>query len=145
MAESDGVLHLPDVNVLVALTNAAHQHHRLAHEWLSGVRRFATTPLTETGLVRLLLNPAVTGQHVTGQQAVGILRRLRAHERAIFLPDASSLADAAIDLVGLAGHRQSTDLHLVNLVASHGAVLTTFDRGIGQVLASKDRAYVQIL
>lgn len=75
---------LPDVNVLVALTNPAHQHHTQAHHWLSEVERFATTPITEYGLVRLLLNPAVTGQEIVGAQATGILTALRADTRAIF-------------------------------------------------------------
>ena len=136
---------LPDVNVLVALTNPSHQHHRQAHQWLSGVTRFATTPITENGLVRLLLNRAVTGQQVTGRQAVGILSGLRAHAHATFLPDTSSLAAAEIDLIGLAAHKQATDLHLVNLVASCGGVLATFDRRISQALTGQDQRHVQVL
>lgn len=146
MTESaGGAFSLPDVNVLVALTNPSHQHHPQARRWLSEETRFATTPVTENGLVRLLLNPAVTGQQVTGQQAVGILGGLRSHERAMFLPDSSSLAAADVDLIGLAGHKQATDFHLVNLVASHGGVLATFDRRISQSLTQQDQRYVQTL
>lgn len=146
MSESSaGMFLLPDVNVLVALTNPSHQHHQQAHQWLSGVTKFATTPITENGLVRLLLNRAVTGQQVTGQQAVGILRTLRSHERATFVPDSSSLAAAEVDLIGLAGHKQATDFHLINLVASCGGVLATFDRRISQSLAKQDQQYVQVL
>lgn len=146
MSESSGrAFSLLDVNVLVALTNPSHQHHDQAHQWLSGVARFATTPITENGLVRLLLNPAVTGQPVTGRQAVGILRGLRSHGRAMFLPDDSSLAAAEIDLIGLAAHKQATDIHLVNLAASGGGVLATFDRRISQVLARQDQRYVQVI
>jgi predicted nucleic acid-binding protein len=61
---NDARVTVPDVNVLVALTNPAHVFHREAHRWLSGVNRFATTPVTESGLVRMLLNPAVSGQPV---------------------------------------------------------------------------------
>lgn len=138
-------LPLPDVNVLVALTNPSHQHHVQAHRWLSTVDHFATTPITESGLVRLLLNPAVMGQPVTGRQAVGILAGLRADARAAFLPDESSLAMARVDLVGLAGHRQVTDLHLVNLAAHHSATLVTFDRAISQALVPQDQRFVQVL
>ena len=136
---------LPDVNVLVALTNPAHQHHRQAHEWLVAVPLFATTPLTEAGLVRLLLNPAVTGQRVSGQQAVAILAGLRRDRRAMFVPDPSSLAAAEIDLVGLAGHQQVTDLHLVNLAASQDGRLATFDRKLRTALALRDQRYVHEL
>lgn len=136
---------LPDVNVLVALTNPSHQHHQIAHQWLSGVERFATTSVTESGLVRLLVNPAVAGQPVTGLQALGVLAGVRKHPRALFLADDSSLASAAIDLIGLAGLRQTTDAHLVNLTASHGAVLATFDRRISEMLAGEDRGLVRVL
>lgn len=136
---------LPDVNVLVALTNPAHQHHRQAHQWLASVPAFATTPITENGLVRLLLNPAVTGQRVGGAQAVQILDGVRRDSRATFLPDGSSLAEATVDLIGLAGHSQATDFHLVNLAAAHDGALVTFDRRIVQSLAAGDRRYVQVL
>lgn len=136
---------LPDVNVLVALTNPAHVHHAQAHRWLSNVERFATTPLTENGLVRLLLNPAVTGQQVSGQRAIGILAGVRADRRATFLPDASSLSAPLIDVVGLVGHRQATDFHLINLAALHEATLVTFDRRITQSLVALDRRLVRVL
>lgn len=137
--------YLPDVNVLVALTNPSHQHHDRAHEWLSGMSRFATTPVTESGLVRLLLNPAVTGQDVTGQQAISILAGLRSHAAATFLSDSSSLAAGEIDTIGLAAHQQTTDFHLVNLAASHGGVLATFDRRIPQTLTERDQPHVELL
>lgn len=136
---------LPDVNVLVALTNPAHVHHERAHRWLSSVTTFATTPVTEAGLVRLLMNPAVVGQEVTGPRALDILSRLRSDGRARFLPDATSLARATVDPIGLAGYRQVTDLHLVNLAARHDAVLVTFDRRIPGMLVGRDRRHVQVL
>jgi toxin-antitoxin system PIN domain toxin len=141
----DGELLLPDVNVLVALTNASHQHHARARDWLSGVRRFATTPITESGLVRLLLNPAVAGQKVSGEQAITILSGLRANTRASFIPDASSLGASKVDLIGLSGHKQATDFHLVNLAAQHDAALVTFDRRIGLALTAADQKFVRTL
>lgn len=140
----DGLV-LPDVNVLVALTNPSHQHHRRAHEWLAGTSAYATTPLTENGLVRLLLNRTVTGQEVSTRQAIGILEHLRGDERAVFWPDASSLATAGVDLIGLVGHRQVTDFHLINLAASRGGALATFDRRVPQALAADDQRYVQLI
>ena len=142
---SDPDFLLPDVNVLVALTNPSHQHHTQARDWLAGVDRFATTPITENGLVRLLLNPAVVGQSVTGEQATGVLAALRANSRATFVPDASSLADTQIDLIGLVGHKQATDFHLINLAAQNGGALVTFDRKIKPALPAANQKFVQIL
>ena len=46
-------LDLPDVNVLVALVHPGHTHHEHAVEWLQRTAGFATTPITESGLLRL--------------------------------------------------------------------------------------------
>lgn len=115
---SDARLAIPDVNVLVALTNASHVFHTESHRWLAGGERYATTPVTESGIVRMLLNPAVTGQPVTPEQALGVLSGIRADARASFLVDDSSLADADVDTTGLAGHQQVTDWHPLNLAAT---------------------------
>ncbi|WP_141014953.1 TA system VapC family ribonuclease toxin [Nocardioides sambongensis] len=138
-------LDLPDVNVLVALLHPDHVHHRAAHTWFGSVARFATTPVTESGLVRMALNPTVMGVAAGAGQALDSLRSLRRHERAVFLPDDSSLAEASIDLVGLTGCRQVTDLHLVNLAAAHSARLVTFDSKIQPILAPDDQGSVLTL
>jgi hypothetical protein len=45
---------------------------------LADVARYATTPVTESGLLRMLLKPAVTGQAVTPEQALAVLAGIRA-------------------------------------------------------------------
>ncbi|GGF34562.1 ribonuclease VapC [Marmoricola endophyticus] len=138
-------LAIPDVNVLVALTNPAHEFHREAHRWLAGTSRYATTPITESGLLRMLLNPVVTGQPVSTRLALTILAGVRTDRRAEFLPDDTSLTDAAVDTTGLTGHRQVTDWHLTNLAARHDAVLVTFDRRLAAAMVPADAARVHAL
>jgi len=138
-------LDLPDVNVLIALLHPGHVYHASAQLWFSTVERFATTPVTETGFVRLALNPTVMGTAITPADVLASLRSLRADERAEFLVDDSSLADAVIDLVGLVGHQQVTDLHLVNLAAAHNARLVTLDGKIRPTLAPSDQRHVHSL
>jgi toxin-antitoxin system PIN domain toxin len=124
-------LDLPDVNVLVALLHPDHVHHRAAQEWFASVTRFATTPVTESGMLRMALNPAVMGGTASAEIAMASLRSLRSHERAEFLSDDSSLAESRLDLIGMVGFRQVADLHLVNLAAMHSARLVTFvDRSL---------------
>ena len=145
MPTTDRPLSLPDVNVLVALTNASHLHHHEAHRWLAAIERFATTPLTESGLVRMLLNPAVVGRTVSSRAALEVLTGVRADPRARFLTDDSSLAEASVDTTGLAGHKQAADWHLLNLAARHDAVLVTFDRGIARAALPADAARIVTL
>ena len=142
---SSHLLAIPDVNVLVALTNATHVFHVESHRWLAATQRYATTPVTECGLVRMLLNPVVVGQTVTSQQALEILARIRADPRAEFIPDDSTLASPRVDLIGLGGHKQVTDWHLLNLAASHDAQIVTFDRRIARATVAPDSERVVTL
>ena len=52
---------LLDVNVLVALFDPDHVHHEAAHVWFAATRGagWATCPLTENGVVRVLSNPSL--------------------------------------------------------------------------------------
>lgn len=142
---SSATLAIPDVNVLVALTNPSHVFHRAAHEWLADAERYATTPVTESGLVRMLLNPVVTGQSVSSRQALAILHGVRAESRAEFLPDESSLAAPSVDTTGLGGHKQVTDWHLLNLAAHHEGVLVTFDRKLVRAVTTEDQERILTL
>lgn len=131
-----------DVNALVALALTTHQHHRSAHTFLASVRTWATCPVTESGLIRMLLNPVITGSQREVTEVWPILRGMRSDPRWNFLPDDSTLVEAVVSPVVLMGHRQVTDLHLVNLAASRGAVLATFDSAFHTWLAPKDRPHV---
>ena len=142
---SEARLAVADVNVLVALTNPSHVFHQESHRWLADVVRYATTPVAESGLLRMLPNPVVTGQAVTPEQALAVLVAIRADPRAAFLVDDSSLADATVDTTGLAGHKQVTDWHLLNLAARHDGVLVTFDRRIARAVLPGDAVRVVTL
>lgn len=140
-----GDLELPDVNVLVALLHSGHVHHAEAHRWFAATARFATTPITQIGLLRLTLNPTVVGRAVTRKEALAALTALTGHQRAVFLADDSSVTRPAVDLVGLVGFKQVTDFHLVNLAATHGARLVTFDRKLAPTLTVEDQRWVKTL
>ncbi len=135
-------IHLPDVNVLLALTNAEHPHFGRAHAWWPTAERWATTPITETGFVRLSLNPAAALTRRPLEQVVAVLDGLLAQPGHEFIADDSTLTTPRIELSGLIGHQQVTDFHLVNLVAMHDAVFVTLDTRLARSLAAKDRRHV---
>lgn len=137
---------LLDVNVLLALALTTHLHHRTAHAALAGHHgSWATCPTTEAAAYRLLLNPHVTGRVVSVAEIDRTLRGMRLDPRWAWAPDQTTLADAAIDTGVLVGHQQVTDLHLVNLAATTGLVLATFDASIPASLAPADRRHVRVL
>lgn len=138
---------LLDVNLLIALGWRQHIHHEPAHRWFRTVlsQTWATTPITETGFVRLSANRDVVHQAVSPADAVAALAQVRRLPGHIFLADDSSLADADISLVRLASRGQITDLHLVNLAAKHGGTLATLDRRIVGHLEPADAHHVQVI
>lgn len=119
---------LLDANVLVALTSPDHAHHRPAHTWMQRVVRFATCPLTQLALIRLLMQFGVRSV-----DAVAALEAIRSHRRHAFWPD-----DVEVDaqsMRAVIGHRQVTDGYLVALARRHGGRLATFDAGLAAVHA----------
>jgi uncharacterized protein len=124
---------LLDVNVLIALFDTVHTHHDLAHDWLAdnGAFGWATCPLTENGLLRVLGNPARRDAFIPIAQMAGYLRQFCASGHHEFWPDVISLRDERLfDLTHARGHRQVTDIVLLGLAVKHAGRLVTFDQRI---------------
>jgi uncharacterized protein len=137
-------VYLPDVNVLVAAHVDTSPFHAAARSWLHQVSQFVTTPVTEAGMLRVLMAPQPMPA-VSADDVLRALERLRARSAHRFWPDGASLASPVIDLRGLLGHKQITDYHLVNLCAHHGGVLATLDARIERSLMPGDRRHVLTL
>jgi|SRR5579871_2438082 len=140
--------HLPDVNVLLALVWARHQAHAAAHAWFSrsGRRGWATNPLTQLGVLRLLTNPAVTQGAVSAATALSVLTEIMQHPGHEFWPLDREPAAALASAAGvLRGHRQWTDALLLWHAASRDGVLVTFDTGIGQIVTGSWQSHLLFL
>lgn len=121
-----------DVNVLLAMLDTEHLHHRRAREWLEAEIRFgwASCAITQNGYVRIVSQPSYPAR-VTTAHAVGLLARACATDRHEFWPCDVSLLDAtAIDRTRLHGPNQLTDAYLLALAVAHGGRLATFDRTV---------------
>jgi uncharacterized protein len=124
---------LLDVNVLVALFDPDHVHHEAAHRWFADHRPlgWATCPLTENGLLRVLAHPAYSP---AAEQPARVLERLRTFCSSgghAFWSDDVSLRDADLFHAGSPpSHRQVTDLYLLGLAVRRNGRLATFDRAI---------------
>lgn len=115
---------LIDANVLVALLVSDHVHHDAAEAWLAGTDEpFATCPITEGALVRLLVREGRSA--ADAQSVVVAISKSDRHE---FWPDVVSYAD--VSLAGVIGHRQVTDAYLAGLARARKARLATFDQGL---------------
>ena len=123
---------LLDVNVLIALIDTGHDHHSFVRPWFSqhGSRAWATCPLTENGVVRILSAPKYRPQALRPRDSAIALDALKrrfatTHQ---FWPDSLSLNDDCFDLHRLIGPRQITDMYLLGLAAKSGGSVATLDR-----------------
>ena len=121
-----------DVNVLVALLDGGHLHHRKATAWLAAHQRagWASCPLTQNGCIRILSLASYPNSQPPGAVAARLAHALSG-ERHEFWPDSLSvLAPRQLAWEHVLGSRQVTDAYLLALAVKHGGRLVTFDRGI---------------
>ena len=124
---------LLDVNVLVALFDPDHIHHDTAHDWFADSREdgWATCPLTENGVVRILSNLRYSPTAESSARIVERLRGMCQNEHHVFWVDSVSLRDVRrFASTTPITHRQVTDIYLLGLAKQHGGRLATFDRTI---------------
>lgn len=140
---------LLDVNVLVALFDPDHVHHEAAHEWFSANRAggWATCPLTENGLVRILSNMAYSGVHEAPARIVRRLSAFCASGHHVFWGDEISLRDKRLfRWTAPVTHRQVTDIYLLGLARHKGGRLVSFDRGIPvTAVVGADRGQLEVI
>jgi toxin-antitoxin system PIN domain toxin len=123
--------YLLDLNVLIALLDPAHVQHDRAHAWFAeiGERLWATCPLTENGVLRIVGHPRYPnspGTPAAVAELLGVLRGLPGH---VFWADEVTLLDEKlIDRTRLLDSGQVTDSYLLALARAHGGMLATFDR-----------------
>ena len=123
---------LLDINVLIALLDQGHLLHRPATRWLEGQleQGWATCPITENGVVRIMAQPA----YPNAQAAALVAARLAeacSHASHVFWPEPISLLqEGLIRWDRLLGPRQITDAYLLALAANQGSCFSSFDQRI---------------
>lgn len=135
--------YLLDVNVLIALAWPNHVHHADATRWFAEVHEsgWATTPMTESGFVRISSNARVFPEGVTPGQAAEVLGRYCALPGHEFWADTTRLSERSASLADhVHGSGWVTDAHLALVAAAYGGSLATFDSraaGLAQDLGAQ--------
>ncbi len=124
-------VYLLDVNVLIALVDPMHIQHDRAHAWFGrvGQHGFATCPLTENGLVRIIGHPRYPNSPGPPQVAIQSLNTIRGLAGHHFWPDDISIAEPrffASEL--LSSHSRVTDSYLLALAHANGGRLASMDQ-----------------
>jgi toxin-antitoxin system PIN domain toxin len=122
---------LLDVNVLIALLDPMHVQHEAAHDWFAerGQRAWATCPLTENGVLRIVGHARYPNSPGTPAAVAPLIMGLRALPGHAFWSDDISLLDIErLDSTRLLSSGQVTDSYLLALACAHEGQLATFDR-----------------
>ena len=122
----------PDVNILIALVDDEHAHHRRASDWVESDRRqkWATCPITQNGCLRIMSQP----RYSNSMSIAEAMRRLHeltyTTDHEFIADDISLLTEGVIDIGEVFGHRQLTDVYLLALAVAHDLQFVTLDRGV---------------
>lgn len=122
---------LLDVNVLIALIDPTHVQHDLAHAWFAktGKRAWATCPLTQNGVLRIVGHPRYPNSPGTPAAVAELMMQFLALPGHEFWPDDVTLLDGRrIRGDRLLESAQVTDSYLLALAVAHHGQLATFDQ-----------------
>ena len=139
---------LLDVNVLISLIDPGHVGHDAAHRWFEaeGRQDWATCPLTENGVIRIVGHPKYPNTPGSPAEAAALVARLRGLPGHAFWPDDISLAGAdRVDSARIRTPGQVTDNYLLALAVAHGGRLATFDRRLSPVAVRGGKAALHMI
>lgn len=137
---------LLDVNVLLALLWSHHADHarvvRWHEEWAP--KKWAVCSFSESGFLRLSLNPAFVAGHAPIGTLLEILRRLReepGYQRLETVPDPTDQRFSTLwDKVR--GYRQVTDAMLLTMAITADIRVATMDKGMSALADQPGRVLV---
>lgn len=121
---------LLDINVLIALLDANHLMHQPALQWLEAEigNGWASCPITENGLLRIMSQPAYPNPQPVALIAERFAEACAAPEHKFWPENISLVSDKLINWPRLLGHRQITDAYLLALAVQHKGRFVTFDQ-----------------
>lgn len=123
---------LLDINVLIALHDRDHVHHRRASEWLAAniQHGWASCPLTQNGCLRIMSQSAYPNAQPLSVLVPMLQRATRHPLHRLWPDDISMLDDSHFHHGHIHGARQLTDLYLLALSVRNEGRLVSFDQRI---------------
>jgi toxin-antitoxin system PIN domain toxin len=140
------IKYLADVNVLIALLDEDHIHHKLVLKWFNatGSDEFGVCAFTEAGFLRVATNPKA-GLH-TIDTALDALTSLNNYSGYRFWPISKGWVSLAAPFIErVFGHQQITDAYLLGLAIKEKGVLVTMDKAIRFLAGDEYRRNVLVL
>lgn len=123
------MVHLLDVNVLLALLDPYHVQHDIAHHWFErrSAPKWATCAITQNGYMRIARQSRYSNPQPTSIALLSLAKFTQSDDH-VFWPDSISLLDPIIcDSSRLNSAGQITDSYLLALAKQNEGMLVTFD------------------
>ena len=122
---------LLDVNVLVSLLDANHEHHAATKGWFTQNNGpWASCPITQNGYLRIVTLQSYSNT-ISVKEAIKKLSQAVSTPKHKFLYDNISLLEQQhFAHKHIQGPKQLTDIYLLALSVFHGARFVTLDKGV---------------
>jgi hypothetical protein len=139
-------VYLLDVNLLIALAWDDHVFHQPAPRWFSqlGTASFATCNTTQSGFVRVSLNPKATKSSLGINDIFAKLKSITQHPGHAFWEDGELQTESPV-WRKVTGHNQVTDTNLVLIAHRHHGRLATLDVAIKSRLPKHEQTWVELI
>lgn len=137
--------YLLDTNVLVALTDQNHIHHKKAVEWFNtpGLD-WGMCAFSEAGLLLASANPAIG--RLTVDEASALVGELIRKPGYRFWPFTKCWAELVAPFADrVFGYKQITDAYLLGLAIKENGILVSFDKAMRSFVGPKFSGNVLIL
>lgn len=123
---------LLDINILIALHDRDHVHHRLASNWLAANMQhgWASCPLTQNGCLRIMSQSAYPNAQPLSTLVPMLQSATRHSTHTFWLDDVSVLDGDCFHHPHIHSARHITDLYLLALAVRNKGRLVSFDQRI---------------
>ncbi|MGD0732708.1 MAG: TA system VapC family ribonuclease toxin [Terracidiphilus sp.] len=136
---------LLDVNILVALFDPQHSHHRIVARWFSSPGlQWGTCAFTEAGFLRITTSTPAGRR--TLEQATKVVKSFSNDPNFAHWPMRTSWTSLVAPFAGrLYGHQQITDAYLLGLAIKENGVLVTLDKAMNHLAGPRYSKHVLVL
>jgi len=123
---------LLDVNMLIALLDGGHIHHRLATEWIEKNigPGWASCPITQNGCMRIMSQSSYPNALPAAQVAARLAEATQHPSHQFWQDTISLLQPSGLKWDQVLSSRHVTDVYLLALAVERGGRLVTLDRGV---------------
>ncbi|MGA2536841.1 MAG: TA system VapC family ribonuclease toxin [Terracidiphilus sp.] len=137
--------HLLDVNVLLALFDPGHIHHRAVTRWFSSPGlQWGLCAFSEAGFLRVSTNAAAGNR--TLEQATNVLKSFSKDPGYRYWPIKDGWVSLAEPFQGrIYGHQQITDAYLLGLAVKENGVLVTLDKAFRYMAGPRFSKHLLVL